>query len=243
MAGFSDYIVYVDETGDHSLTSINPSFPAFALSFCVFRKEDYAGQVVPAMQSFKFKYWGHDSVILHEHEIVKSKNQFSFLLTDRALREGFYADLNQMIADAPMTVIASAIDKAKLVARYPTPYSPYEIALKFCLERLLILMRASGQEGRRLHVIFECRGPREDAELELAFRRVVTGEDSWGWVTRDFSAIEFVPVFVKKAANSSGLQLADLTARPIALNMLRPTQQNRAFKIIQTKLGHLKHFP
>ena len=62
-------------------------------------------------------------------------------------------------------------------------------------------------------------------------------------MTRDFSAIEFVPVFVKKAANSSGLQLADLTARPIALNMLRPTQQNRAFKIIQTKLGHLKHFP
>ena len=27
---FSDYIVYADESGDHSLTSINPPTPAFA---------------------------------------------------------------------------------------------------------------------------------------------------------------------------------------------------------------------
>ena len=31
----SDYIVYVDESGDHSLTSINPRYPLFVLSFCV----------------------------------------------------------------------------------------------------------------------------------------------------------------------------------------------------------------
>jgi len=50
-------------------------------------------------------------------------------------------------------------------------------------------------------------------------------------------------VFIPKAANSSGLQLADLTARPIALSHLRPNQPNRAFEIIRTKLEDLKSFP
>ena len=49
LAGFSDYIVFVDESGDHSLTSIDPEFPVFALSFCVISKVDYIALVVPAV--------------------------------------------------------------------------------------------------------------------------------------------------------------------------------------------------
>ena len=49
MAEFSDFIVYVDESGDHSLTSIDRHFPVFALSFCVVRKADYVDSVVPAV--------------------------------------------------------------------------------------------------------------------------------------------------------------------------------------------------
>jgi hypothetical protein len=48
---------------------------------------------------------------------------------------------------------------------------------------------------------------------------------------------------MSKAANSTGLQLADLTARPIGLSALRPGQPNRAFDIIRSKLGGLKCFP
>jgi hypothetical protein len=42
--------------------------------------------------------------------------------------------------------------------------------------------------------------------------------------------------FVSKQANSAGLQLADLIARPIGLRILRPQQPNRAFDIIQPKI-------
>ena len=58
MRKFSDYIVYVDESGDHGLNSINPQYPVFSLVFCVISKIDYANQVVPAVQEFKFRYWG-----------------------------------------------------------------------------------------------------------------------------------------------------------------------------------------
>jgi len=48
----------------------------------------------------------------------------------------------------------------------------------------------------------------------------------------------FVPIFASKKANSSGLQFADLVARPIGLNALQPDQKNRAFEIIKHKDIH-----
>ena len=61
-AEFSDYIVYVDESGDHSLKSIDAGYPVFVLSFCVFRKDDYAERVTPAVRKHKFAAFGHDMV-------------------------------------------------------------------------------------------------------------------------------------------------------------------------------------
>jgi hypothetical protein len=38
MPSLNDYIVFVDERGDHELVSINPSYPMFVLAFCLFDK-------------------------------------------------------------------------------------------------------------------------------------------------------------------------------------------------------------
>ncbi|MEX5323322.1 DUF3800 domain-containing protein, partial [Pseudomonas shirazica] len=62
---FSDYIVYVDESGDHGLQKINPEYPVFVLAFCIFRKDVYVQSVVPAVQKLKFDFWGHDGIVLH----------------------------------------------------------------------------------------------------------------------------------------------------------------------------------
>ena len=42
-------------------------------------------------------------------------------------------------------------------------------------------------------------------------------------------------VFADKQVNSTGLQIADLIARPIGLKTLRPDQPNRAYEIIEGK--------
>ena len=42
-------------------------------------------------------------------------------------------------------------------------------------------------------------------------------------------------VFVDKRANLPGLQLADLVARPVGINILRPAQPNRAFAVLESK--------
>lgn len=54
---------------------------------------------------------------------------------------------------------------------------------------------------------------------------------------------EFEPKFAKKAVNSTGLQLADLMARPMALRTLRPEQANRTYDVIKKKLWAMKAFP
>jgi hypothetical protein len=41
--------------------------------------------------------------------------------------------------------------------------------------------------------------------------------------------------FHKKKENILGIQLADLIARPIGINYLRPNQQNRAYETIRRK--------
>ena len=35
----SDYIVYVDESGDHSMEHINQEYPLFVLALCIFDKQ------------------------------------------------------------------------------------------------------------------------------------------------------------------------------------------------------------
>ena len=79
MAAFSDYIIYVDESGDHGLVSIDPGYPVFVLAFCIFHKQEYTEHVIPSLQRFKFKHFGHDMVVLHEREIRKDKGMFRFL--------------------------------------------------------------------------------------------------------------------------------------------------------------------
>jgi hypothetical protein len=32
---FSDYVIYADESGDHSLTKIDPIYPVFVLCLCL----------------------------------------------------------------------------------------------------------------------------------------------------------------------------------------------------------------
>jgi hypothetical protein len=240
---YSDFIVFADESGDHGLDKVDPEFPMFALSLCMIEKAAYINKVVPAFQQFKFDFWGHDGVVLHEHEIRKRKGPFTLLLTNPDLRASFYERLNGLMADTPMSIVASVIDKNKLKAKYVHPSNPYEIALLFCMERLLWQLLAKGQSDRTVHVLFESRGKQEDADLELEFRRICANQRNWGWKQIDFTQVRFEPVFVKKAANATGLQLSDLTARPIALRYLRPEQGNRAYETISSKLRGVKSFP
>lgn len=228
MARESDYIVYVDESGDHSLDSIDREYPVFVLAFCIFQKEAYRLQASPALQGLKFRHFGHDMVVLHEREIRKASGPFSFLV-DAERRASFMQDLNSLIDDTPFTLVATVILKEKLREQYAEPRNPYHTALGYSLERVHSFLKAQGQQDRTTHIIFESRGRREDEELGAEFRRVCDGANYRG------ERLNLEMTIADKKTNSCGLQLADLVARPIGRKLLNEGQPNRAFDLLRKK--------
>lgn len=225
----SDYIVFVDESGDHSLAKIDPAYPMFVLAFCVMPFSSYSNSVAPAIRKLKFDLFGHDTVILHETDIVRRRNAFSSIGEEQ--RNQLMSDLSKVIRDSDMTIIAIAIHKQKHAQKYKAPAHPYHLAMQYGLERLHSHMQAVSQQDRLTHVVCERRGAAEDSELELAFRRVCDGHNAAN------VRFCFEIVMADKRCNSEGLQIADLVARPIGRHVLDPSQPNKAFEIIEKKLA------
>lgn len=231
----SEYIFYADESGDHSLTSVDPEYPVFALSLCGFKKKSYCSRVVPSFQRLKFRYFGHDAVVLHERDIRKQNHDFR-VLTDRVVRESFLNDLATSLERSPFTIFGVVISKSDL--RFELfPENPYVISLRICLQQVFRFLDRRQQTAKRTHFIFEMRGAKEDSELELEFRRIVGGQNDIGEPMDGFQIH-----FVDKRSNSTGMQIADLTARPIGLSVFRRGQPNRAFTLIEKKLYRSKRY-
>lgn len=228
-ADFSGHIVFVDESGDHGMLRLDPNYPIFALAFCLFEKSSYVEEVCPTLQRFKFRFWGHDSQVLHEHEIRKPNRDYAFLFHAPS-RVTFLDELNDIIGKASFQVVATVIRKAEYAGRYARPINPYDLALEFGLERIYRELESCSDVHGITHVVVEKRGEREDAQLELAFRRICDGANALR------KRLPFDLVMLPKIANSPGLQLADLVARPIGLKVLHPEQPNRAWDILQAKL-------
>lgn len=221
---YSDYIVYVDESG-HASPDPDPAFPCFVLAFCLFQKSSYSRQVVPALQNLKFRYFGHDMVVLHEREIRKALDDFAFL-KNRKIRDEFHKELSALIRAAEFSILHHTLRKE---GNHRPEDNLYHIAAQSCLEALHDKLAVLGQQDAQTHVVFEMRGNAEDRLLELEFRRICAGDN------KHQVSYPFVPVFASKKANSTGLQFADLVARPIGLAFLRPQQENRAYEILKTK--------
>jgi hypothetical protein len=118
--------------------------------------------------------------------------------------------LSQIIADTDMTIVSVVIDKTKHKAKYTNPEHPYHLAMQFGLERIYDFLHTHDQHESTVHVVFEARGAKEDRDLELEFRRVCDGNN------RNKINYPMRIVIADKKTNSEGLQLADLTARPIS---------------------------
>lgn len=226
---YSDFIIYVDESGDHGMQRLDPSYPIFVLAFCVFQKRHYCEKVIPALQKFKFNHMGHDLIGLHELEIRKEKGAFSRFFKSRHHKHAFLEELTGIIDASNFILISCVIDKASLREKQGSVSNPYHVALGFCLETLYEFLQEKNQHSALTHVVFERRGKKEDNELELEFRRACIGVNRMG------IALPFDIVFATKQVNSTGLQLADLVARPIGMSVLRVGQENRAFDVLKRK--------
>ncbi len=222
---FSEFIIFADESGDHGIKTINPENPIFVLVFCIFRKLDYISIIKQAVAKLKIDFWGHDLVVLHNHEIRKSTGEFAFLFNEEK-RMIFLHALNEMISRIPFSIVATAINKKDLQDK-PNPGNPYLLALDSCLDQTLIFLEEQQQLQQLTHIIVESRGKPEDRDVGLAFDQISAQRSKHYPLSLRFA---------NKQTNSSGLQIADLVAHPIARHILKRNQPNKAFEIVREKI-------
>lgn len=229
-AEYSDYIVFADESGDPNPASVDANYPVFVLNFCVFRKDEYAGSVLPAVTAFKFEHFGHDTVVLHEHDIRRRNPPFA-LLHDRQTHAAFMDGLNHLFMEMNFNIISAVVDKWRLTEQRPDAADLYVVALQLCLKQAHLFLESRGQSSRITHVVLESRGRQEDNEMVQALSQNRMAAEELASPTSGFEI-----VFTDKKTNSAGIQIADLTARPIGTHFVRPEQANRAWRLLETKL-------
>ena len=227
---YSDYIIYADESGDPNLASVDANYLVFVLNFCVFRKDEYARTVLPAVTAFKFEHFGHDNVVLHERDIRRLNPPFA-LLHDRQNHDYFMEGLNELFVGMDFTIIPAVIDKQRLIDQRSDAGDLYALALWLGLEQIHRFLEIRGQSERITHVVIESRGRQEDDRI---VRALLPGQNGNGDL--HIPDVGFRVIFSDKRTNLPGMQIADLTAGPIGRHYLRPEQANRAWILLEPKL-------
>ena len=227
------FYFFIDESGDHGLKKLNHEFPVFLLCGILVNEEAYY-RIRESFNSIKNQFWGNTNVIFHSRDIRKCEKAFVSLL-DFNVKSKFYAELNQAMLENDFTVFVSAINKREYVDSFGELHDNiYEQALTAVFNQIFIYLFANHSEAE-INIIIEKRGKKEDKKLEEHFEllknsgtEMFTAEQIVNW--------NFSMHFRNKKENINGLQLADLTAYPIARFVLNPEYSNLSFEIIEKKI-------
>jgi hypothetical protein len=212
------YIVYVDESGEASTAAVDKAYPVFVLACYVFDVPTYINKIVPGFQKLKFDWFGHDQVVFHSSDIRRRRGDFQFL-ADPAEEERFSVELSEFIRAADFEIYAETIAKSEKLTENNVDL--YPLAVVSSLRRIQVASSQSGGNAKDPAVVFESRGRIQDETVRQALETM-----DWQGPTR----------FSSKASLSTGLQIADLIARPIGLNFLGRGVVNAPFEILREKL-------
>lgn len=224
---------FLDETGDHGLSFVDPNFPLFLLAGCLFADTELK-RVEKEINDFKKEFFGTTEVVLHSREIRKCEGAFQILF-DLSVKEKFYNKLNKIITDADFTMVGAAVDKEKHIKTYGKgAKDPYSISLSFILERLIFCLDGKSSSAV-VDIKIEKRGKREDAQLLSQLNSVL---DRGTYYVESQRLKNRVSDFSSswKRENIIGLQIADLCAYPLARHILNPKEPYIPFRIIEKKL-------
>lgn len=248
------HVAFFDENGDsdmgHIIKSKTKSKSIDELSSCfnltsVLLEHDDMEKVAYDMVLLKNKYWPEDGCFLykgndykkvcfHSREIRRQTGPFSKnILKDN----GFMEDLNSYMESLPISITSCFIDKVRLYEKYGSfSQSPYNIAITFVLERLIIWQL---KDTDRVIIILESRGRREDLIILDAIVRLMNFGTQYA-TPKQFAKIIGVYFNPKRSPEDCkksyyGLEIADLCAYPI-YKFCRSGVSDKSYNIIKSKI-------
>ena len=233
---------FLDESGDHNLSVIDPQYPIFVLGGVII-DEDYAkGPMSDALDEFKLDVFGRTDIVLHTADITRNRNGFE-AMKEESFRDRFYSRLNALMRTLSYSVVACAIRKSDYLSRFGlAALDPYLISLDVLVE---IFCFDVGDVKRGGAIVAERRDPTLDRGLELAWSnlKIQGTRRIQGRVVRE--RLTTLSLLDKKD-NVAGLQLADLVVSPIGRYVLgKPIKED--WEIVRRKLrrsprGHVENY-
>lgn len=205
-------IMYLDESGDHDLVTIDPTYSVFVIGGIIVDRT-YARTIMePRVREFKREWFGTDEIILHTVDIARAKRGFERLRTDRTFREAFLAALSELMKDLDYKV-ACVIHKDRHLAKYGTQsFNSYDFGLEIVVERFCFEIGDAIDGG----VIYaEKRRVDLDHELDVAWERL-RAKGTYHVNKRQIDERIIGLSLKAKSVNIAGLQLADLVISPVA---------------------------
>lgn len=217
------YRMYVDECGDHNMSSDAETEQQRYLSLTGIwiQRDEVINHIRPEMEQLKrthFEYDRDEPLILHRNDIVRKSGRFHVLRSpDR--RERFDNDLLDCLSRWQFGVVTVVLDKKTHSEKgYRQLKHPYHYCLHVLIERYRGANQRHGGD-----VMAEARGGKEDMALKKEYGRIWRLGTSFISSQAMQSFLTSREIKVKqKQMNIEGLQIADLIAQPTRLEILRP---------------------
>jgi hypothetical protein len=229
-------MMYLDESGDHNLKSINPVYPVFVLGGVIVERAYVRDVIEPRMRQFKREHFERDDVILHTVDMGKGRGDYAFL-ANPTRRAAFYADLNAMLRELDYKVAACVIKKPDHMRKYGlNAADPYMYSLDILVERFC---KELGDELDAGFICAEKRNPGLDRDLMRAWQTLIISGTGTGYVNSSEIDKKIIALDLKdKTPNLAGMQLADLVITPIGRHVAgRPVKAEEVqWTVVEGKL-------
>lgn len=223
-------ILFLDESGDHNLSVIDPQYPLFVLGGVIMDRDYAEGPLADELNAFKMEVFGRTDIILHTADITRNRNGFE-QMKDRAFRAHFFEKLNALMRRLDYSVVACTIRKDDHLSRYGVAaLDPYLLSLDLLVERFCFDVGKVPGGGL---IVAERRGGTLDRELELAWLNLKIQGTRY-LQAKDIEDRILALNLRAKSDNLAGLQLADLVVSPIGRHVLgKPDKED--WRIVEEK--------
>ena len=210
-------ILFLDESGDHSLSIIDPQFSVFVLCGVIMDEEYHRNIATERLDAFKMRLLGNREIILHTADFTRNKSGFE-AMSNHEFRTDFFNALQDVIRGLEFRIVACVIKKEHHLQKYGlNALDPYLLSLSVVVERFIFECGSAGGT-----IVAEARNPTLNNALDLAFLDLKIRGTTFISATKVQRRIHNFAIRQKKD-NIAGLQIADVVATPIGRHAMGKT--------------------
>lgn len=211
------YVMFIDETGDSSLSVKEQSFTLTGIIFeykYSINENGNESKLKKEVDKLKLKCFGRTDLGIHLVDISKGEGEFSTFTKDE--RKSFYYELHSFLKNLKFSIISITIDKEKLETYYEPSKEPYVVAFTHVLQNFYSFISKNNVESAR--IVIEGRDDASNLKIQKAFFDVFNNGTTHLSIEKELR--DKIKGFIISKKNDlvyqSGLEIADILCNPLS---------------------------